>query len=246
MIGISFDIESTGISTTKDKIIQLSLVKIDEFFNQLGKRKFTFSNDGVPIQKDAFKAHGISEESLIGAPLFSSLAKSIYDSLESVDFIHGYNIKGFDIPMLYEEFARCGIIWTPKKIVDSCVIFKKFEERNLGAAYKFYCGKQIQGAHDAENDVLASCEVLEGQMFKYGFNSLEEMEQASKYENEEERLTFDGKIIKNKEGLPIWNFGKYKDKNTLVSSDLGYCDWILNGDFPMQTKNLIRSILNCK
>ena len=249
---VHFDIESTGLSITQDRIIQLSMIKTDLELNILDKKKLLLSNCGVPIQPDAFKAHGISEEMVKDKHPFSSYAVRILTYFDSADYISGFNIKGFDIPLLYEEFARCNIVWNPKPIIDAGIIFKNKEKRTLSAALKFYCGKEIEGAHDAENDVLATIEVLRGQINRYDFNIPEVGEPEyelssvlvsnSKYDNDDARLTFDNKIILSEKGEAIWNFGK--NKGFPVYMDLNYCDWVLSSDFPSQTKNVLRNILN--
>ena len=259
---IFFDCESTGLNTTTDRIIQLSLIKTDIQFNILEKKKLLLSNCGVPIHPKAFEAHGISEQDLAGKFEFKQYATKIFEYLESSDYIAGYNIKGFDIPLLYEEFVRCGIIWNPKPIIDCCVIFKNREKRNLEHALKFYCGKELDGAHDAENDVIATIEVCKGQIEMYSLDkyirligeseNVINQEQVpventlvseSKYPDEDNRLSWDGKIVLNSENVPVWGFGKFKDKQ-LKDADLGYINWFLNSDFSNQSKNILRSLLN--
>lgn len=259
---IHFDIESTGLDITRDRIIQLSLIKTNIELEILEKKKLLLSNCGVPIHPDAFKAHGINEEMLLFSHPFSAYAKQINSYISSCDYISGYNIKGFDVPLLWEEFYRAGINWEPKPIIDSCVIFKQREKRDLTAALKFYCDKEMEGAHDAENDVLATIDILRGQVEKYGLDryirllresdeiiqsSAEPLENVliseSKYDNEDKRLTFDGRITLNSENIPIWNFGKYKGLNMDIRTDLGYCDWVLKSDFPNQTKIVLRNLI---
>lgn len=240
---VHFDIESTGLSITKDRIIQLSLIKTDLLLNILEKKKLLFNNDGVIISPEAIKAHGITEEMLIGQPLFKQLAQKIFDYLNQCDYIAGYNIKGFDIPLMYEEFYRCNLEWIPKPSIDSCRIFKIRESRTLSAAVKFYCGKELEGAHDAENDVIASIDVLGGQQFMYSINSCEDLVKESCYENEDKKLDFDGKIILREDGIPIWgNFGK--NKGLPIKNDINYCNWVLNGDFSSNTKNVLKKLLS--
>lgn len=258
---IHLDTESTGLEITKDRIIQLSLIKTDLEFNIIEKKKLLLSNCGVHIQLDAFKTHGISEDSLFGLPSFADYAHKVFSYLDEADYIAGYNIKVFDIPLLYEEFSRCGLVWEPKPIIDSCIIFKKRESRTLAAALKFYCGLEFgEGqAHDAENDVLASIEVLKGQIERYDFNEIEteyggtrdctedeiqlNLISESRYENEDKRLSWDGKIILLEDGSAGWNFGKFKGKK-LDEADLGYINWFLTSDFQSQTKNILKSLLN--
>ena len=123
-----FDIESTGLEITKDRIIQLSLIKTDLDLNILEKKKLYLNNCGIPIKPEAFKAHKISEDMLIGKFTFKQYASKLFIYFNEVDFIGGYNIKGFDVPLLYEEFSRCEINWEPKPIIDSSIIFKQRED----------------------------------------------------------------------------------------------------------------------
>ena len=254
-----FDIESTGLNIVTDRIIQLSMIKTDIAMEIIEKKKLLLSNCGVPIQKEAFEEHGISEDVLKDCAPFQSYAHKIHSYFESCDYIAGYNIKGFDIYMLYEEFYRAGINWIPKPAIDSCVIFKQREKRNLSAALKFYTGEEMVDAHDAENDVLATIKILVGQIEHYDLgwirNSITEeidenpkpideiLIEESKYENEDRKLSFDGKLILSDQGIPIFNFGKLKGQ-PIKSADLGYINWILGGDFSNQTKNVLRSLIN--
>lgn len=252
-----FDIESTGISITKDRIIQLSMIKTDLELNILDKKKRLFNNDGVAIHPDALNAHGISEEAIKNEKPFSSYAISVFNYINDCDFLCGYNIKDFDVPFLHEEFSRSNIDWIPKPIIDPCVIFKKRQPRTLSGAYKFFCGKELEGAHDAENDVLATIEVLKGQIFKYDLDSIfseneiypisleDSLVMESLYENDKNKLDFAGKIILNSDGIAIYNFGKYKGMNFPVVGDLPYAGWILGaGDFSANTKNVVRSLIS--
>jgi len=236
---IHFDTESTGISVSKDRIIQLSLIETDLNLRIINKKKYLMNNCGVPIHPKAFEAHGISEEMIKYCQPFSFYAKEIHFLISECNYIHGYNIKGFDIPLLHQEFARCGINWVPKPAIDSCNIFKIKEKRTLSAASEFYCGKKLENAHDAENDVVASIEVLDGQMFRYGIN-IEDLVKESMFEGEENRADFAGKIIKEN-GVLVWNFGKNIGKP--IKNDIGYCDWVLNSDFTENTKNIVRDAI---
>jgi len=241
---LSFDFETTGTSVTKDRIIQSSLILIDSTtLKEIERKKDTFNNENVPIHPKAFEAHGISESDLVGKPLFSTYAKKYYDYFNAADYWHGYNIKSFDVPMLVESLFRCGYDLQPKPIIDSCVIFKRKEERTLSAAKKFYCGTSLDGAHDAENDVLASISVLEIQKLYYGLYDEEMLVSESCYDGEQNRLTFDGLIVM-KDGKPCWNEKFGKNKGMPVMNDLNYVNWFMTADFPLQTKNVLNKIIN--
>ncbi len=261
-----FDIESTGLETTTDRIIQISLVKTNLNLDVLDKKKLNLSNCGVPIHPDAFKAHKINELDLVGLYSFAQYSQKIYDFIQQCDFIAGFNIKGFDIQILYEEFARSGIVWNHNPAIDCGVIFKNREKRTLAAAFKFYTGNEIPdgSAHDAENDILSTIEVLRGQINKYGLDKVikmviqnnenkpdeliyEELDSIliseSKYDNEDKRLSWDGKIILGEDGKAKWNFGKFKGEDLRVA-DLGYVNYILSSNIASQTKNILKSYLN--
>lgn len=234
---IHFDTETTGTNITKDRIIQLSLIKTDLERNFLEQKDIYINNDGVPIHQKAFEAHGITEEFLKDKPKFSSFANKIFPYFNDCDFIAGYNIKTFDVPLLYEEFARCGFHWIPKPIIDSCIIFKRNESRTLSAAKKFYCNEEIEGAHNALNDVKATIDVLNGQILKYGNIDLIS---ESQYEGDDRKLTLDGRIILNENNEIVWNFGK--NKGMKVTDDKNYSWWVLSNDFPLNTKNFISNL----
>ena len=261
---VFFDCESTGLNITTDRIIQISLIETNLNFEILEKKKLFLSNCGVPIHPKAFEAHGISESKLEGKFEFKQYAPQILKYLNESDYIAGYNIKGFDIPLLYEEFVRSGLDWTPKPIIDCCVIFKNREKRTLDAALKFYAGLAFgeNEAHDAENDVLATIEVCKGQINMYEFDKYTELGGSfeditykdvpledvliseSKYPDEDNRLSWDGKIILNEYGKAVYNFGKWKGKE-LKEADIGYTNWFLMcPDFSNQTKNILRSYIN--
>jgi len=235
-----FDTETTGTDVAKDRIIQISLIKTQGISKIIEKKKMLFNNCGVNIHQKAFEAHGISEESIKDLAPFSSYSKGIYEFISDTDYIAGYNIKGFDIPILHEEFSRSGINWTPKPSIDCCNIFKNKEKRNLEAALMFYCGKILEGAHDAENDVIATIDVLEGQMFMYDLTE-DQLVDESKWDDEDKRLDYAGKIILNNDNVAVWNFGKNKDKP--IINDINYCQWVLGGDFTSNTKNIVRCLI---
>src|ERR1700735_722853 len=257
-----FDIESTGTDTVKDRIVELTIIETSLDFIP-GKRLTMILNPTIPIPSGASKVHGITDEMVKDKPTFAQYAAAILKYLSTFDYIATFNGKHFDVPMLYEEFGRCGLVWNPQPHFDASVIFKKREQRTLTAAYKFYCGKDLEDAHKSENDVLATIEVLRGQIEMYKLdqyirllgesdNVIEEPEELdkvliyeSKYDNEDKRLTFDGKIILNDDGVAVFNFGKWKDQ-PVANADLGYINFILMGDFPSQTKNVLRSLLNSK
>jgi DNA polymerase-3 subunit epsilon len=241
---IIFDIESTSKNPYKDRIIQFSAQKINLNFTPIKKINF-FVNPTIPIHPEATLIHHINDEMVKDKKPFSFYAKSLHDFFKD-SIISGYNIKRFDIPMLYEEFSRCGIEWdlSNTKIIDSYEIFSKKETRNLKAAYKFYCGIELSSLdeelHDSNVDVDITLKVTESQLFNYGLS----IDEAIDFCYDKTKVDLDGKIILNKEGVAIWNFGKYYEKNMPVINDKGYCDWVLSSDFSTHTKMIIRKLLN--
>jgi DNA polymerase-3 subunit epsilon len=233
---IFFDLETTGTSISNDRIVQISMIKTDSNLEILEKKKLLL-NPGIRIPKEASDVHGITNEMVLGKPFFLEYSKKIFDYMNSCDFICGFNSKQFDVPLLYEELARCNFHWIPKPQIDCSVIFKKREQRTLSAALKFYCGKDMVDAHDAEADVLATIDILRGQIFMY---DISDPVKESEYDNEDEKIDIAGKIIM-KDGIPVFNFGK--NKGLSVKSDIQYCMWCLGAkDITLNTKNVIKAI----
>ena len=229
---ISFDTETTGVSITKDRIIQLSAIVIEPSesgYKILDKKKLLL-NPTIPIEQGATDVHGIADSDVELCPTFKDYSKKLFEFFNN-SILHGYNIINFDIPLLMEEFNRCDLSLEVSGIIDSMRIFHDREPRNLTAALKFYAGEELIDAHDAENDVIASIKVLEGQQFMYGL-SLDD----SFFKSDSMDLT--SKI--DKDGR--FTFGKAKGK--LVTEDVGFANWVLRGDFPIDTKNIIRKLLN--
>jgi len=233
---IFFDLETTGTSISKDRIVQISMIKTNESLEILDKKKLLL-NPGIDIPKEASDVHGITNEMVKGKPTFKDYSPKVFGFMNDCDFIAGFNIKQFDVPLLFEEFARCGLIWKPNPQIDCSVIFKKHEQRTLSAALKFYCGTEMTDAHDAEADVLATIEVLKGQLFMY---DIKDPVLESNYDNEGEKLDIAGKIIM-KDGVEIFTFGKRKGLS--VKGDLRYCAWCLTAeDITFNTKYIIKLI----
>lgn len=250
---IFFDLETTGTEIAKDRIVSISAIRASfsgGSFQVLEKKKLLI-NPTIPIPKGASDVHHITDEMVIGSPKFAQVAKGIFTFFTSCNIVGGYNIKRFDIPLLYEEFARCGLLWNLEdlKILDCLKIFYEKEPRTLAGAAKFYLGKSLEeiessNLHDSENDNLLTIEVCEGQMFFYSFNNLNEIvEYCDSIFKKDKYVDFDGKIILNDDNIPVWNFGKYFGKNFPVKNDLGYCEWVLGSDFSTITKNVIKSII---
>jgi DNA polymerase-3 subunit epsilon len=232
---IFFDLETTGTSITKDKIVQIAAVKTNLSLEILDT-KCVYVNPEILIPKGASDVHGITDETVKDAFTFKQYSKAIFEFF-NVSILAGFNIDGFDVPLLSEEFARCGIDFPTKeiKIIDSFQIFRDKEPRTLTAAVKFYTGQIFEDAHDALKDVIRTIEVLEGQRKMYGFTH------EDCFLKNDKRLDLLGKIILNDDNIPVYSFGKAK--GVPVISDRGFGEWMLKNDFPIQTKNILRALL---
>lgn len=233
---ICFDIESTGTDPAKDRIIQLAWASATVQGQIL-------VDPGIPIPPEATAVHGISDADVRDRPLFTDEAAYLMDIFSRYDCILGFNSTNFDIPILWEEFYRCGIEWdlSGVKLFDAGTLFKRREERTLSAATLFYLGRSHEGAHDAMADVLATWQVWDAQQAKYGLfgKSSEELERESNYE--EKRVDLAGKIVIGKDGRPTYNIGKAR--GTAVVDDPGFGEWMLDKDFSENTKMHLRKIL---
>jgi DNA polymerase-3 subunit epsilon len=239
---VFFDLETTGINLSKDRIVEISFVKVHP--NGKEESKTRRINPGIPIPAEATAIHGISDEDIKDCPTFREVAKSLAAQIEGCD-LAGFNSNRFDIPMLAEEFLRAeiDIDLSRRKFVDVQTIFHKKEQRNLEAAYKFYCGKDLEHAHSAEADTQATYEVLKSQLDMYPDlqNDINYLSSYSCYNN---NVDFAGRIVYNEKGEEVVNFGKHKGSLVVdvLKSDLGYYDWIMKGDFTLNTKQMFTKI----
>jgi DNA polymerase-3 subunit epsilon len=239
---IFFDLETTGIDVAVDRIVEISYLKI--YPNGDEESRTLKINPGMPIPPKTSKIHGISDEDVKDAPSFQSVAKGIANVFEGCDFA-GYNSNKFDIPLLAEEFLRADIDLDLKKrkFIDIQVIFHKKEQRTLGAAYKFYCDKNLEDAHSAEADTRATMEILQAQLDRYA-DLPNDVDELSKYSSHNRNADFLGRIIYDDEDQEIFNFGKYKGQRVteVLKKDPGYYGWMINGSFPLYTKKVLTSI----
>lgn len=237
-----FDIESTGLNVATDRIVELSAVKIMPNGDQEVKTRRL--NPTIPISPEAQAIHGISNEDVANCPTFKEVAKSLANWMSGCDFA-GYNSTKFDIPMLAEEFIRAGVEFDfrKRKLVDVQNIFHKMEQRTLSAAYKFYCNKELENAHSAEADTLATYEILMSQLDKY-----EELKNdvafLAEFSTKNKNLDYAGRIILDEKDVPIFNFGKHKGKSVeiVLKSDPSYYAWMMNGDFTLDTKKVLTEL----
>ena len=237
------DLETTGINISTERIVEIAIVKISPDGTQLVKRKLI--NPQMPIPKASSDIHGITDEMVKDAPTFKQAANEIKQFIDNCD-LAGYNSNRFDIPMLIEEFLRSGLEFTldGKKLLDVQKVFHMMEQRTLGAAYKFYCNKSLENAHSAEVDATATWEVLEAQVERYPQigNTVDSI---VKFTGEDDIVDFARRFVKEN-GIEIFNFGKHKGKpvTQVLKEEPQYYDWMMKGDFPMNTKQKLTEILN--
>ncbi|PKP37378.1 MAG: DNA polymerase III subunit epsilon [Bacteroidetes bacterium HGW-Bacteroidetes-14] len=240
---IFFDIESTGLNVSSDRIVELSALKI--FPNGDQELKTRRLNPTIPISPEAQAVHGISNEDVKDCPTFKEVARSLANWMTGCDFA-GYNSIKFDVPMLAEEFLRAGIDFDfrKRKLVDIQNIFHKMEQRTLSAAYKFYCSKSLENAHSAEADTVATFEILESQLDMYKDTLENDVEFLSKFSIRSNSLDYAGRIVLNEKDVPVFNFGKHKGKpvSSVFRAEPSYYSWMMNGDFTLDTKQVLTKL----
>jgi DNA polymerase-3 subunit epsilon len=235
------DIETTGTNLGTDRIVEIAVIKILPDGNRTVKRKFV--NPEMPISQTSSEVHGITDEMVKDAPAFRQIARELKQFLDGCD-LAGYNSNRFDIPLIMEEFLRADIEFDMKgrRLVDVQKIFHMMEQRTLGAAYKFYCNKNLDGAHSAEVDASATQEILEAQLKHYPLlgNSVDSI---LKVIGEEPIVDFARRFTLEK-GVEVFNFGKHKGKavSEVLKAEPQYYDWMMRGDFPQHTKQKLTEI----
>lgn len=237
-----FDIESTGLNVATDRIVEICALKVMPDGDQEIKTRRI--NPTIPISPEAQKIHGISNEDVADCPTFKELAKSLANWMSGCDFA-GYNSTRFDVPMLAEEFLRAGVNFDfrKRKLVDVQNIFHKMEQRTLSAAYKFYCSKELENAHSAEADTVATYEILEAQLDKYDILE-NDIKFLADFSTKSRFVDYAGRVVLNDKDEPSFNFGKYKGKTveSVFKSDQSYYSWMMNGDFTLDTKQVITEL----
>ena len=239
---IFFDLESTGLNVSKDRIVEISYIKVMP--NGTDERRTILINPEMHIPEESTAIHGIKDEDVKDAPRFKDVAKELARVFQGCD-IAGFNSNRFDIPMLMEEFLRAHveIDLGKHRFVDVQTIFHKMEQRNLAAAYRFYFGKELEDAYSASADTLATYEVLKAQLDKYP--SLENnIAFLSNFSSQNRNVDLAGRIVYNDQNVEVFNFGKYKGVPVaeVLQKDSGYFGWLMNGDFPQNTKNVLTNI----
>ncbi|MBK3518837.1 3'-5' exonuclease [Carboxylicivirga marina] len=239
---VFFDLETTGINIAKDRIVEIAILKVN--IDGTEESHCYKVNPEMPIPKVTSEIHGIYDEDVKDSPTFKELGKKLAKIIEGCD-LAGFNSNKFDVPLLAEEFIRAEVDFDMKKrkFVDVQTIFHKMEKRTLGAAYKFYCGKELENAHSALADTTATYEVLKSQLDRY--DELEnDVEFLNDFSSFNKNADFIGRIIFNDKGQEVFNFGKYKGKSVeeVLSKDPSYYGWMMNGDFPLFTKKVLTNI----
>ncbi len=249
-----FDLETTGTNIVNDRIVEISVVKLMPNGEEIVKTHKI--NPTIPIPHESSLIHGIYDEDVREAPTFKNIAKSLAKFLEGSD-LAGFNVLKFDIPVLVEEFLRAGVDFdvSKRKVVDAQKIFHMMEKRTLSAAYRFYCGKTLDDAHSAEADTLATTEVLKAQVNRYDgqdvFDNLgkklgvitNDVESLHKL-TASNLVDLAGRMVLNTKGEAVFNFGKHRQKSVVevLQKEPSYYDWMMNGDFPQDTKRRLTEI----
>ncbi len=236
---VFFDLETTGINIVKDRVVEISVLKVMP--NGKEEQKTIRVNPGMHIPEEASKVHGIYDEDVKDCPTFKGIAKELARYIEGCD-LGGFNSNRFDIPLLAEEFLRAEVDFdmSKRKFVDVQTIFHKMEQRTLSAAYRFYCDKNLEDAHTAAADTMATYEVLKAQLDRYGDQLENNVDFLSKFSSQNRNVDFAGFIVLNDKGEEVFNFGKNKGMSVakVLREQLGYYDWMLKSEFPLYTKKV--------
>lgn len=237
-----FDLETTGLNIASDRIVEISIVKIMPNGDKEVKTKLL--NPTIPISKESSDIHGINDEDVKDKATFIEVAKELDAFIAGCD-LAGYNSNRFDIPLLAEEFLRANIDFdvASRNLVDVQNIFHKMEQRTLVAAYKYYCDKDLTDAHSAEADTTATYEILEAQIEKYE-NIKGDTDFLSEFSQMTKNVDLLGRIVYNANNVEVFNFGKHKGRpvTEILEKEPGYFNWMMNGDFPLYTKKVLKEI----
>ena len=237
-----FDLETTGINITNDRIVEIAILKL--FPDQKIEKQVWLVNPEMSIPLEVSEIHGITNDKVADAPTFKEISKIVYNFIKGCD-LAGYNSDRFDIPLLMEEFLRSDIDFSTKnlKTIDVQTIFHKMEQRNLTAALKFYCDKKLENAHSAMDDTQATHDVLMSQLDRYA--GLEpSISFLSDFTTRRKTADFAGYIVYNKDGQECFSFGKHKGQTVenILEKEPGYFGWLLKAEFPLYTKKILTQI----
>jgi DNA polymerase-3 subunit epsilon len=256
---VFFDVETTGLNVVRDRIVQIALVKMHKKDQHPPVELMTLINPGIPISEESMMIHGITPKDLANKPTFQQVAQKIWDFIGDAD-LAGYNSNRFDVPMLMEEFSRVGMEFdiSKRRLIDAQRIFYKMEPRTLKAAYRLYCGKELEDAHDALADVRATIAVFKGQLKAYeGKDLLDEegkvipapirndIQALHDFTNDLNFLDATQKLRVQPDGKVVFNFGKYVGQSVkeVLAKDKNYYFWITEKEFSSQVKQIIRQMM---
>lgn len=249
-----FDLEATGTNISTDRIVEISIVKLHPDGSQDIMTEQV--NPGVPIPPEVSLIHGIYDADVKNKAYFKDIARDIMNFIGKAD-LAGFNVLKYDIPLLSEEFHRAGLDFDLEKrnLLDAQKIFHLMEKRNLTSAYKFYCGKKLENAHSAEADTLATLDVFRAQIERYLGEEAEDLQgnKLGVFENDMKKIhaivnkqmvDLAGRFVFNKDGEEVFNFGKHKGKPIaqVLKEEPGYYDWMMRGDFPIDTKRKLTQV----
>lgn len=239
---VFFDLETTGTNIIRDRIVEISCVKLlpDGSYTEKTRR----INPGIHIPEEATKVHGITDKDVEDCPSFRQVSRSLYDYFENCD-IAGFNSNKFDVPLLVEEFSRAGIKFdiAGRRFIDVQNIFHKMEQRTLVAAYKFYCGEDLTQAHSANADTMATMKVLLAQVEKYDELG-NDVKSLSDFSTGNRNLDLAARIVLNDKDVPVFNFGKHKGRpvEEVLRLEPSFYSWVMQGEFPKNTKDVLTQL----
>ena len=240
---IFFDLETTGLDIAKDRIVELCYIRVEPNGNE--EARSMRINPEMHIPEVASSVHGITDDDVKDCPTFADVAPQLAATFEGCD-LAGFNSNRFDLPLLAEEFMKAGvnIDLSHVQAIDVQNIYHKLEKRTLAAAYKFYCGRALENAHSALADTQATYEVLQAQLDHYPNDLQNDVDFLAEFSRMNRNIDFAGRFVYDESGKELINFGKYKGKaiKDVLSRDPGYYSWIMQGDFTLNTKQVLTKL----
>lgn len=240
---ILFDLETTGLDIAKDRIVELCYIRVEPNGNE--EARSMRINPEMHIPEVASSVHGITDDDVKDCPTFADVAPQLAATFEGCD-LAGFNSNRFDLPLLAEEFMKAGvnIDLSHVQAIDVQNIYHKLEKRTLAAAYKFYCGRDLENAHSALADTQATYEVLQAQLDHYPNDLQNDVDFLAEFSRMNRNIDFAGRFVYDESGKELINFGKYKGKaiKDVLSRDPGYYSWIMQGDFTLNTKQVLTKL----
>ncbi len=240
---IFFDLETTGLDIAKDRIVELCYIRVEPNGNE--EARSMRINPEMHIPEVASSVHGITDDDVKDCPTFADVAPQLAATFEGCD-LAGFNSNRFDLPLLAEEFMKAGvnIDLSHVQAIDVQNIYHKLEKRTLAAAYKFYCGRDLENAHSALADAQATYEVLQAQLDHYPNDLQNDVDFLAEFSRMNRNIDFAGRFVYDESGKELINFGKYKGKaiKDVLSRDPGYYSWIMQGDFTLNTKQVLTKL----